>query len=106
MAVGIVILFAAAHPWMPLAGFLLIGLGCAPVYPCIIPGLFGAERSQAVVGIEMASAYVGTLAMPPLFGLIAQETTTRLLPAYLGIILVVMYFAYSALLRMKKSEPA
>lgn len=51
-----------------LAGFVMIGLGCAPVYPSIIhstPEHFGSDKSQAVIGIQMASAYVGTLLMPP-----------------------------------------
>ena len=59
-----------------LAGLVVTGLGCAPVYPCIIhstPDHFGAERSQAVIGVQMASAYVGSCLMPPVFGLIANH---------------------------------
>lgn len=61
------------------------------MYPAIIhstPGLFGPERSQAIVGIEMASAYLGTLLMPPLFGVLAGWTSQRLLPWYLGVFVV------------------
>lgn len=57
-------------------GLILIGLGCAPIYPCIIhstPKRFGADKSQALIGVQMASAYVGTALMPPLFGLIANK---------------------------------
>lgn len=57
-----------------LIGFIIIGFGCAPVYPCIIhstPDNFGAEYSGAIIGIQMASAYVGSTFMPPLFGLLA-----------------------------------
>ena len=46
----------------------MIGLGCAPIYPCLIhatPEHFGADKSQAVIGIQMAYAYVGTSLMPP-----------------------------------------
>ena len=83
-----VVLLALPVPgvWNSVAGFVVIGLGCAPVYPCIIhstPAYFGADRSQAIVGVQMASAYVGTMLMPPLFGLLAQHTTLRLLPWYL-----------------------
>ena len=59
-----------------LAGFVIIGFGCAPVYPCIIhstPNNFGAENSQGIIGIQMASAYVGICVMPPIFGIIANH---------------------------------
>lgn len=76
-----------------LIGLSLIGLGCAPVYPSIIhatPGRFGAEHSQAVIGVLMASAYLGNCLMPPLFGLIANHISISLLPVYLLLILAVM----------------
>ena len=80
----------------------LIGLGCAPIYPCIIhstPAHFGEERSQALIGVQMASAYVGTCLMPPLFGLIAEHITVALMPAYLLAILVLMVFMHEQLLK-------
>ena len=55
---------------LSLAGFVIIGLGCAPIYPSIIhstPANFGAENSGAIIGIQMACAYVGSTFMPPLF---------------------------------------
>ena len=67
-------------------GFVLVGLGCAPIYPCVIhstPTYFGADRSQAIVGVQMACAYIGTMLVPPLFGVIAQATTLALLPWFL-----------------------
>ena len=76
-----------------LIGLSLIGLGCAPVYPSIIhatPGRFGAEHSQAVIGVLMASAYLGNCLMPPIFGLIANHISISLLPVYLLLILVLM----------------
>ena len=76
-----------------LIGLGLIGLGCAPIYPSIIhatPERFGAERSQAVIGVLMASAYLGNCLMPPLFGLIANHISISLLPFYLLLILAVM----------------
>ena len=59
-----------------LGGLVVMGLGCAPVYPSIIhatPDNFGAQNSQAIIGIQMASAYVGSTFMPPVFGLIARQ---------------------------------
>ena len=88
-----------------LAGLVLIGLGCAPVYPCIIhstPAHFGEEHSQALIGVQMASAYVGTLAMPPVFGLIANHISVALLPVYLLAILGLMALMYERL--VKKAE--
>ena len=76
-----------------IAGLLLVGLGCAPIYPSVIhstPEHFGEENSQAIIGVQMASAYVGSLSAPPIFGLIANHISASLLPIYLGIILVVM----------------
>ena len=64
IAIGII---ALVLPWgnsISLAGFIMIGLGCAPIYPCVIhsiPNIFGAERSQAIIGVQMASAYVGNI---------------------------------------------
>ena len=79
-----------------LAGLIIIGLGCAPVYPSIIhstPFNFGKENSQAVIGIQMACAYVGTTLMPPLFGLIASHITIGLYPFYLLLFALLMLFA-------------
>lgn len=69
-----------------LAGLIVIGLGCAPVYPSIIhstPDHFGRENSQAVIGVQMASAYLGSTFMPPLFGLLAVHVSIGLYPLYL-----------------------
>ena len=80
-------------PAVALAGLVLIGLGCAPIYPCIIhstPDHFGADKSQAIIGVQMASAYVGSCLMPPLFGLIANNITVALLPVFLLLVLVLM----------------
>ena len=63
---------------LSLIGLVLVGVGCAPIYPSIIhstPDHFGADKSQAIIGIQMASAYVGNLTMPPLFGLLANNIT-------------------------------
>lgn len=76
-----------------LCGFVIIGLGCAPVYPCIIhstPENFGKENSQAIIGIQMAAAYVGSTFMPPVFGLIANHISIKLMPFYLLVFFGVM----------------
>ena len=55
---------------------------------------FGKDKSQAIIGVEMASAYIGTCLMPPLFGIIAQNISATLFPIYLLIILVLMIIMY------------
>ena len=87
---------------LALAGLLLVGLGCAPIYPCIIhstPANFGPERSQALIGVQMASAYVGTLLLPPLFGLIANHIGAWTMPIYLLAILALMTLMHERMLR-------
>lgn len=97
IALGIILLFLPLGDIVSLAGLIIIGLGCAPIYPCVIhstPSLFGADKSQAVIGVQMAAAYVGTTLMPPLFGLLANHISFALYPFYLGIILVLMIVMY------------
>ena len=105
MALGLAAMLLPLGANAALAGFLLIGLGCAPIYPCIIhstPVHFGAENSQAMIGVQMASAYLGICVAPPLFGLIARNLSIGLLPIYLLVILAAMVFLHEALL--KKTE--
>lgn len=105
--VGIVIMFLPLNAYTTLAGLIMIGLGCAPIYPCIIhstPAHFGEDKSQAVIGVQMAFAYTGTLCMPPLFGIIANTITVALLPVYLIILLVLMVVMHEALCRKTKNE--
>ena len=86
-----------------LVGFILVGLGCAPIYPSVIhstPEHFGAERSQAIIGVQMASAYVGSCLMPPTFGLIADHISAGLLPLFLLATLILMVVMHEKLCRM------
>ena len=76
-----------------IAGFVVVGIGCAPVYPAIIhstPFNFGTKNSQSVIGVEMAAAYVGTTFMPPLFGIFAQYVSIAWLPLWVGVFLVLL----------------
>lgn len=103
--VGIAALLLPMGEIVSLAGLLLVGLGCAPIYPCVIhstPAHFGAERSQAVIGVQMASAYVGNCVMPPVFGLIANHISITLLPIYLLAILLLMVFSHEKMLKAVK----
>ncbi len=109
IAVGILMMLLPVHEAVSLAGLLFIGLGCAPIYPCMIhatPSCFGADKSQAIIGVQMASAYVGTCLMPPLFGLIAKHINIVFLPVYLLIILLLMAMMHGALVRKTEKENA
>ncbi|MCI9070155.1 sugar MFS transporter [Clostridium sp.] len=100
IGLGIITLLLPLGKFVSLIGLILIGLGCAPIYPCIIhstPSHFGADKSQAIIGVQMASAYVGTCIMPPIFGLIANHITVSLFPIYLLIILIFMIVMYALL---------
>ena len=94
MAVGIVTVAITPLPEIfALIGFVVIGLGCAPVYPCIIhstPYNFGPEHSQAIIGVQMASAYIGSTFAPPLFGFLSSLTGLWILPLYIALFAVVM----------------
>lgn len=107
MILGILVLLLPLPNHIALvAGFVIIGLGCAPIYPCVIhstPHYFGADKSQAIVGMQMASAYIGSMLMPAIFGFIGQNVSMSLLPAYLIILLSIMAFMHMQLLRICKS---
>ena len=107
MILGILVLLLPLPNHIALvAGFVIIGLGCAPIYPCVIhstPHYFGADKSQAIVGMQMASAYIGSMLMPAIFGFIGQNVSMSFLPAYLIILLSIMAFMHMQLLRICKS---
>ena len=102
IGLGVLIMVLPLGELAATVGLVVIGLGCAPIYPCIIhstPEHFGAENSQALIGVQMASAYTGTLLMPPVFGLIANHISVALFPVFMGIILIVMILMCEALNR-------
>ena len=89
---GIVLLVLPFGDMFLFPGLFVIGLGCAPIYPSLLhetPENFGSEYSQAIMGIQMASAYIGTTFMPPLFGRIASQIGFSIFPFFLGIILII-----------------
>lgn len=109
---GVVLLFIPTdYIIVSQIGFIIIGLGCAPVYPCIIhstPSNFGEENSGAIIGIQMASAYVGSTFIPPLFGLLGGILGYKIMPIYilaffvLMIVMVEMTFKITSKKKMTK----
>lgn len=100
MVLGLIMLFIPMHDTFSLVGLALLGVGSAPVYPCIIhstPKRFGADNSQALIGVQMASAYTGTCLMPPLFGLIANHISVGYFPIFIGALTILMIVMFEVL---------
>ena len=103
---GVVLIAIPPADWLTIAGFIILGLGCAPVYPSIIhstPSLFGAQNSQAMIGVQMAFAYIGGLASP-LFGVLADAINRDILPIYIAFFLAIMIIMHELMVRQTKRK--
>ncbi|MDR0221267.1 MAG: MFS transporter [Lachnospiraceae bacterium] len=93
---GIILVWLPVAPvWLCQSGLIVIGLGNAPIYPAIIhatPANFGKENSQAIIGVQMASAYLGITLMPPFFGFLADWLSIGLYPLFLLLLAVLMWY--------------
>ncbi|MCR5766267.1 MAG: MFS transporter [Treponema sp.] len=92
-----------SNKWIVLSVFVLAGLGCAPIYPCMIhatPIRFGKENSQALIGLQMACAYSDSTFCPPIFGIIVQKLSIKLLPFY-GLLFVIFLIIFTENLNKK-----
>ncbi len=101
IGVGIFLLFFPFSSLVSLVGFVMIGFGCAPVYPCMMhvtPELFGKERSQLMIGVQMASASSGMLLIPPLVGVIGDMWGMSLLPVCLAVLFAAMIAMHELLI--------
>ena len=90
-----------------LTGLIVIGLGGAPIYPCVIhstPDNFGPQKSQAVVGVQMASAYIGSMCAPAIFGFLANHISIKLFPFYLFMMLILMFVMHGNLIKNAKND--
>ena len=107
LGLALVSILVILLPWRvcPLIGLVTMGVGSAPIYPCIIhstPESFGRENSQAIIGVQMASAYIGSTFMPPVFGLIAQYGSIGAYPVYLMVFALMMIGAYGVFMKRGK----
>ncbi|NCB62919.1 MAG: MFS transporter [Clostridia bacterium] len=90
-ALGVVLLLLPLPVWFAMLGFTLLGLGCAPIYPGMLhetPNRFGPAASQAMMGLQMAVAYLGNATIPPSFGLLAGKVGAGVLPVCLLLLVV------------------
>ncbi len=97
------------HNAFSIAGFLMIGLGCAPIYPAIIrstPYRFSRTLSQRIMGLEMAIAYVGNLLISPLYGLFAKSLNLyEALPFLVLALACLMAFSHEIInMKLKKRD--
>lgn len=102
MGLGVIVLLIPMGEAAAMAGLIILGMGCAPTYPCIIhatPIRFGREKSQAFIGVQMASAYMGSTLMPPIFGLIANHISVGLYPVYMAVILLLMVIMHERVVK-------
>ena len=68
---------------MILAVFLLLGCFMAPIYPAMLhqtPALFPKETLHMLMGIQLASAYVGILVVPSSLGKLFSTVGFAVLP--------------------------
>ncbi len=102
--VGVLLLMLPLPLPLPLAGILLVGLGCAPVFPCLIhetPAFFGASHAQGIIGLQMSAAYIGVTFFPPFFGLVSRFAGLWLLPLFLAAYAVLLFGSSERLRRVK-----
>ncbi|WP_303984902.1 MFS transporter [Niallia circulans] len=81
--VGAILLFLPFPVLFSLAGFIMIGLGLAPIFPCMLhetPLRFGKKHSQTIMGYQMAIAYTGSTFLPPILGYAAAKSTIGIFP--------------------------
>jgi fucose permease len=105
VVVGIVVMILPLSNVTTLIGLILLGLGCAPIYPSLLhetPDNFGADKSQSIMGMQMACAYVGSTFMPLIFGLIAENISIQLYPFYLMIFVVLMVVMVERMNKVQK----
>jgi fucose permease len=94
--IGVIFMLLPNFKPFQLTGLILLGLGCAPIFPAMLhetPINFGKDMSQGVIGIQMATAYIGSTIMPPLFGILASTTSFNVMPIVLMVILCIELFS-------------
>ena len=104
---GIALLLIPGPNLLAVIAFVTIGFGCGPIYPCIIhstPNNFGAENSGAIIGIQMASAYIGSTFIPPLFGQLGGLIGFEIMPIYLLLFVVIMILMTELTFRITKKK--
>lgn len=106
--IGAVILILPLPDLFALAGFIIIGLGLAPIFPCMLhetPSRFGKKHSQTIMGYQMAVAYTGTTFIPPVIGFVASRTTLGVFSLCILIFIAAMFLSSEKLNSLLKKKP-
>lgn len=106
---GAVLFLLPFHPVFSLIGLILIGLGCAPIFPSMlheIPNQFGKEQSSRIMGLQMASAYTGSTVLPPVLGFVATHLGIVILPVCLIIFITGMFLSSERANSLTKEKAA
>jgi len=101
--IGLLLMLVPGVQILCIIGFAIMGIGCAPIFPCIIhatPLQFGSNRSQSVIGVEMASFYAGTCFLPPAFGVLADAIGIGSMPVVLLAFLILMLLLHGRFYRL------
>lgn len=107
---GILLVMLPLHQTFAMIGFMAIGLGFAPVFPCMThetPRRFGADRSQKIIGYQMVAAYVGITCLPPLAGLISPIAGMWIFPPLVLLYIAGMTFSSERIARLmsRREQP-
>lgn len=106
---GAALLILPVPTYCSLIGFLLLGLGFAPIYPCMLhdtPERFGKEQTQKLIGYQVAVAYTGATLLPPLLGWLAAQTTVSILPFFIAFYIAFMLYGSERVNRIMKRRAA
>lgn len=104
---GAVLMILPLPAGFSLAGFMIVGLGCAPIFPCMLhetPVRFGKKQSQTIMGYQMAMAYTGSTLIPPLLGLLASSSTIGIFPFFIVLCALGMFLVSEKLNVFMKKE--
>ncbi|WP_010283049.1 MFS transporter [Bacillus timonensis] len=105
---GAIFLILPFPPTFSLVGFIMVGLGLAPIFPCMLhetPTRFGKKHSQTIMGYQMAVAYTGSTFLPPILGFIASQSTIGVFPVYIVLFVAAMLLSsekLNTILKMRK----
>ena len=106
---GIMIALPGVPDVFPLIGLITVGFGCAPIYPSIIhstPSSFGKENADVIIGIQMASAYIGSTFLPPVYGVLSTHISPQILPLWIFVFTALMLIMLEAMNVLAKKKNA
>lgn len=94
IGIGAVLLLISYQTYVNLLGLILIGMGCAPIYPSMLhetPVRFGKNNSSKLMGVQMAFAYIGTMLVPPAIGVFSSVVGIQFYPLFILVLLITMF---------------